>query len=107
MREIGFTINPYNPCMANRMVNRRQQTASWHVNDMKISHVDPKVNDQFIEWTNQMYGEFGEVKATRGKLHDYKGMTLDYQVKGQVLIGMTDYIQKMVEEYPQEELQGP
>jgi hypothetical protein len=107
LQEIGFEINPYDICVANRMVNGKQQTASWHVDDMKISHADPKVNNQFIEWANKKYGAFGGVKATRGKIHDYLAMTLDYRVPGQISIGMTDYVQKMVEEYPQEDLQGP
>ena len=33
----GFEINPYDPCVANKMVNGEQLTAAWHVNDMKKS----------------------------------------------------------------------
>eukprot|EP00957_Ditylum_brightwellii_P134567 10259338-Ditylum_brightwellii.AAC.1 len=32
------------------MVNRKQFTMVWHVDNLKISHVDPKVVDDFIEW---------------------------------------------------------
>jgi hypothetical protein len=28
-----FTINPYDPCVANAMINGKQMTISWHVND--------------------------------------------------------------------------
>jgi hypothetical protein len=44
---IGFKINPYDPCVANRTVNGKQHTVTWHVDDIKSSHVDPKVNDNF------------------------------------------------------------
>ena len=50
LESIGFVVNPYDPCVANRMVNGKQQTVVWHVDDLKSSHVDPKVNDKFIDW---------------------------------------------------------
>jgi hypothetical protein len=34
----GFELNPYDPCVANKMVNGQQLTVSWHVDDMKMSH---------------------------------------------------------------------
>ena len=37
----GFVLNPYNPCVANKMVNGKQMTVCWHVDDLKVSHVDP------------------------------------------------------------------
>ena len=106
IESIGFVLNPYDPCVANRMVNGKQQTITWHVDDLKISHVDPKVNDRFLEWLNEKYGKISEVKATRGKIHDYLGMTLDFSVKGQVSIDMIDYVEKMISEYPDDQLQG-
>ena len=42
---IGFVVNPYDPCMANCMVNGKQQTVVWHIDDLKSSHMDPKVNN--------------------------------------------------------------
>jgi len=79
----------------------------WHVNDAKSSHVDPKVNDSFIEWLKKECGQPGKVESSRGKKHDYLGMILDYSVEGQVIIDMCDYVKKMVAEFPQEALQGP
>ena len=38
--EWGFVINPYDSCVANKMVNGKQLTVVWHVDDLKISHVD-------------------------------------------------------------------
>ena len=43
----GFKINPYDPCVANKMVNGKQMTVIWHVDDLKVSHVDPKENTKF------------------------------------------------------------
>ena len=45
-----FTINPYDPCIANKMVNEKQLTVTWHVDDLKISHVDSEVVTGLIEY---------------------------------------------------------
>ena len=42
---IGFKFNDYDLCIANRMVNGKQHTVRFHVDDLLSSHVDPKVND--------------------------------------------------------------
>eukprot|EP00957_Ditylum_brightwellii_P030079 2276858-Ditylum_brightwellii.AAC.1 len=42
IESIGFEINPYNMFVANRMVNGKQHTVMWHINDVKSSHVNPK-----------------------------------------------------------------
>jgi hypothetical protein len=43
----GFVVNPYDPCVANRIIKGKQQTVTWHVDDLKSSHVDPTVNNEF------------------------------------------------------------
>ena len=99
---IGFKVNPYDPCVANRMVNGKQHTVVWHVDDLKSSHVDPKVNDKFIAWLTKTYApdpKVGQIKAVRGKVHDYLAMVLDFTVPGQVKVDMTDYVKSMVEDF--------
>jgi hypothetical protein len=102
----GFQINPYDPCVANKMVNTQQLTISWHIDDLKISHAESKTVDDFISWVNQTYGELKPVTTTRGKLHEYLGMKLDYTTDGQVTIDMVDYVQSMVMFFP-EQLEKP
>ena len=38
LEEIGFEINPYDPCVANMTINNSQMTVCWHVDDLKVSH---------------------------------------------------------------------
>ena len=65
------------------------------------SHVDKRVNDLFLDWCNKKYGTYGEVKATRGTVHDYLGMTIEFDEKGRGFkIHMIDYLEKMLEEFP-------
>jgi hypothetical protein len=100
LEKLGFEFNPYDPCVANRMVNGKQHTVRFHVDDLMSSHVDPKVNDEFLIWLNKMYGSVAEVKATRGKIHEYLGMTFDFSEKGKVKIDMIDYMKAMVNDFP-------
>ena len=88
------------------MVNSEQLPVCWHVDNLKSSHIDPNVTDEFLQWTKDMFRQLGEVKTTRGLIHDYLGMTLDYSVPGQVSINMSHYVDKMVKEFPQENLKG-
>ena len=94
-----FKFNPYDPCVANKMVNHKQHTIRFHVDDLMCSHVDTQVNNKFLKWLNHMYGKHGEVKATRGKVHDYLGMTFDFSEEGKVKIDMIDYMCSMVDDF--------
>ena len=87
----GFEVNPYDPCVTNKMVHGHQMMILWHVNDVKLSHVDLKVNDSFINWLKREYSQISNVKSSRGKKHDYFGMTLDYSVEGEVKVDMINY----------------
>ena len=97
----GYEFNPYDACVANKMINGKQHTIVFHVDDLKCSHVDPKVNDTFLLWLNEQYGQMGEVKAHRGKVHEYLGMQLDYSVNGKVQINMVDYVKEMISSFPE------
>jgi hypothetical protein len=68
----------------------------WHVDNLKISHVDPQVVTTMLNLLDGKYGQeiVGGKEAaltiTRGKTHDYLGMTLDYSDPGFLKIDMTD-----------------
>jgi hypothetical protein len=101
LEQKGFKFNPYDPCVAKRTEKGSQHTLLFHVDDVKSSHKDSKVNDQFDKWLQENYGEHGEVAIHRGKKHDYLGMELDFSEKGKVKIGMTEYIASMLEVFPE------
>ena len=99
LESIGFEFNPYDACIANREVNGKQHTIRFHVDDLLSSHIDPRVNDKFLEWLNEMYGEHGAVTATRGNEHDYLAMLMKFE-DGSLEIDMTAYVKKMLQEFP-------
>ena len=89
LKDIGFNINPYDPCVATKMIDRQRMTICYHLDDCKLSHLRSKVNDRIIKWLRKEYEskfEYGSRKmnVSRGKVHKYLGMTLDYTVRGQV-----------------------
>ena len=43
LKSIGFELNPYDPCVTNKIVDSAQLTVVWHVDDLKVSHVDAVV----------------------------------------------------------------
>jgi hypothetical protein len=98
----GFTINPYDWCVANKMIDEKQCTIVWHVDDLKISHVNDKVNTVIINLIDDEFGNEVPLTITRGEVHDYLGMTLDYSKKGKVKIKMLDYVERMLADLPDE-----
>ena len=84
------------------MINGKQYTIGWHVDDLKISHVNSEVVDDVINTLYERYGREALMVTTRGKIHDYLGMTLDYNIYGKVQITMFGYITKIIEEFPME-----
>ena len=102
----GFELNLYDSCVVNRMVNGEQLNICWHINDLTSSHINPKVNGEILQWIKDTFRQLGEVKTTQGPLHNYLGMTLDYSVPGHVSINMSHYVEKMLKEFPQENLKG-
>jgi len=111
LTSIGFEFNPYDPCVANKMINGKQMTIAFHVDDCKISHEDPKEVDKLIQWLRQEYESIfedgsGKMTVNRGKVHNYLGMTLDYSVPGQVKISMQQYIDEILEAFDKAEPKG-
>jgi hypothetical protein len=84
--EFRFEINPCNPCVANKIVNGMQMTICFHVDDCKLSHHSSRANDNMIGWLRQEYKSIfedrsGKMTVSRGRVHKYVGMTLDYTVR--------------------------
>jgi hypothetical protein len=98
----GCKINPCDWCVANKMINGKQCTILWHVDDLKTSHVDPEVNTEIIKLINDEFGKEAPITVTRGKTYDYLDMTLDCTEKVKVKIKMINYVEKMLADLPEE-----
>jgi hypothetical protein len=102
LKEWGFEVNPYDWCVANKMIDGKQCTILWHVDDLKISHVDADVVTDILEKMKGAFGKEAPLTVTRGKVHEYLGMTLDFSSPDQAKILMTEYIQGILDEMPPE-----
>jgi hypothetical protein len=100
LEDRGFKLNPYDPCVANTVINGKQFTIKWHVDDLKLSHVHVKVIYDTITWLKSIYGE--DMRVSLGKKHDYLGMDLDYSVPGEVKVTMVDYLKRVITEFLEE-----
>ena len=96
---LGFTINPYDPCIVNKQVNDKQLTVSWHVDNLNISHVDTLVVQDFINQLKAIYGQ--NLKESIGPTHDYLSMTFDYSKHGIAKVSMDKYTAKIIDEFPE------
>ena len=70
--------------------------------DLKASHVDKQVLNQFVKWLESKYAsDINKLKVHEGKVHDYLAMNLDYSIKGQVKIDMKKYVKDMINDFPE------
>jgi hypothetical protein len=100
----GYKINPYDGCVANKVVKGKQVMVCFHINDCKISHKSSAVIDDMIAWLRTEYKSIFEdgswqMKVHRGKTHKYLGMLLDFSHKGQCGVTMYDYIDVILQAY--------
>jgi hypothetical protein len=98
--ELGFTLNPYDSCVANKVIDGDQCTIIWHVDDLKLSHTKQHVLENIAAALNSKYGKEDPLVIHRGTVHDYLGMTIDYSEDGKVKFMMTDYVDGILDEAP-------
>jgi hypothetical protein len=70
LQEWRFKINPYNWCVANRIINNSQCTIVWYVDDLKISHVDPDVVTLIIGKLSEAFGKEALLTVNQGRSHE-------------------------------------
>ena len=65
-------------------------TVTWHVDGLKISHMDSVEVTKCIKNFKEIYGN--RMTIHRGKVHRYLGMDLDFSSPRVLKIGMIKYI---------------
>ena len=90
--KMGFTINPYDRCIANKIINGTQCTIVWYVDDAKVSHQDRAVVTKVIK---EIEKEFGEMEITYGDTHEYLGMIITVKDR-KLYINMTAQVEELV-----------
>ena len=99
LQEWGFKINEYDQCATNKDIEGKQCTILWHVDDLKISHVNKQVVENILKKLTKKFGQDSPL-TSKGKVIEYLGIKIDYQNKGNVTFLMKDYIEKLLSEAP-------
>ena len=102
LKEMGFKINEYDRCIANKNINGKQCTIAWYVDDNFVSHEDSKVVDSIL---SSMTEKFGDLKVTRGKKHAFLGVNFEFTEDGRLGIDMVEQCQEAIDIFD-EKLEG-
>ena len=93
LKDMGFVLNPYDRCVANKVINGSQCTIVFYVDDNKISHKDPHVVTKILQDISE---HFGELTISRGNKHDFLGMNIEIKDK-KVYIDMKEQVEQSIE----------
>ena len=96
MKDWEFEINPYY-WFIKRIINSKYRTIVWHIDDIKISHVDPEVLPAKTTKIEEVSGKEDPLNTIHGKVNKYLDTTLDYYIPGKVHIHMIDYIKNIID----------
>jgi hypothetical protein len=56
--------------VANKIIDGEKCTIIWQVDDLKISHVEPKVVEDVITLLEREFGKEAPLTFQRGRVHD-------------------------------------
>ena len=89
----GFTANPYDACLFNKIVDGKQITVCFHVDDLLVTCECEAVSDQLVE---HLESSFTNLTVNRGKQHSYLAMNI-VEEEEHISVDMTAYIEKCTE----------
>ena len=76
------------------MIDGKQCTVVWYVDDNKVSHVDPDVVTSVLE---MMKKHFGNITVTRGNKHRFLGMNITINKDKNIEIDMREQLQEVLD----------
>ena len=85
----GFTQNPYDRCVFNKMIDGKQCTILFHVDDFFITSESSKALDEVEEIFKNAFEKF---TVDKGKVLSFLGMTFDFTVEDKVHVTQGGYI---------------
>ena len=85
LEEMGYQINEYGWCVMNNIIDNKQCTIIWHVDHLNTAHVEPTVVSGVLAYIDAEYGKIAKITITRGKVHKYLRMNIDYSSPGKLI----------------------
>ncbi|KAG7345606.1 reverse transcriptase RNA-dependent DNA polymerase [Nitzschia inconspicua] len=80
---------------------------TWYVDDLKLSHVDPEVVEEIFAKLQEEFGKEAPLSVTRGEVHNYLGMRINFSVDGKVQFTMPTLVEEIVAQLPPSMATGP
>ena len=65
LEEMGYQRNEYNWCVMNNIIDNKQCTILWHVDDLKTSHFEPAVVSSVHTEIDAEYAKISKMTITR------------------------------------------
>ena len=96
LKNMGFSLNPYDKCIANKIINGSQCTIVWYVDDAKISHIDESVIKNIVKC---LENKFGKLNPTYGNKQEYLGMKIIIDDSRRLHIDMRDQICEVLDDF--------
>ena len=97
LEKMGFKINQYGRCIANKCIDGHQCTLVWYVDDSKLFHINLKFVDAILD---EMKKHFGDITITRGKKHSFLIMNISFTTGKKEEILMKDQVQETISMSP-------
>jgi hypothetical protein len=96
----GFEVNPYDPCVANKMTEvGKQLTVIWHVDNLMESCEDDFELTKFSCYLGKIYGP--KLRMHLGCKHEYLGMNMGFNKDGTLDALMFKYLQEVIDDFPE------
>ena len=92
---MGFKLNPYDLCVANKMIRGSQCTIAFYVDDNKISHKSPEVVENVISELEKRFGKLSV--QSNVKDFDFLGMDINIKKDKKIEISMKKQILEAIE----------
>jgi hypothetical protein len=100
LEDYGFKINPYDPCVANKVTEcRKQMTVIWHVNDLMGSCENDFELTKFSCYLAKIYGP--KLSMHTGCKHNYLGVGMEFNDDGTLEAPMITYLKNVISEFPE------
>jgi hypothetical protein len=91
---MGFELNPFGTCVANKMIDGKQCTIAWYIDNNKISHMDEQVSHHQSDREDR-----GEISQDDSDSVQFLGMGIKFCDKGTASIKMKDYIKEAIQDF--------
>jgi hypothetical protein len=101
LKDFGFTVNPYDPCVANNDVgDGKQLTEIWHMDDLMASGVVDFELTKLSCYLANIYGP--KLTMHVGNKHGYLGVDLEFKQDERLDVSMVNYLKNVIEAFPEQ-----